>query len=95
MDIHYRELPLHEKCPNTEFFSILSLRIQSECGKIQTRKNSIFGHFSPQSYPSMANSRIKIDNLCTRKGFPRHNYVHDTCIACTADKGTIVNVNHL
>ena len=24
----------------------LSLRIQSECGKIRTRKNSVFGHFS-------------------------------------------------
>ena len=23
----------------------VSLRIQSECGKIQTRKNSVFGHF--------------------------------------------------
>ena len=32
-----------EKCPNTEFFLV---RIQSECGKIWTRKNSIFGHFS-------------------------------------------------
>ena len=24
----------------------LSLRIQSECGKVRTRKNSVFGHFS-------------------------------------------------
>ena len=77
MDIHYGELPLREKCPNTEFFSILSLRIHSECGKNTDQK------------------KLKIDNLCTRKGFPRHNYVHDTCIASTADKGTIVNVNHL
>ena len=30
-------------CPNTEFFLV---RIQSECGKIRTRKNSVFGHFS-------------------------------------------------
>ena len=30
---------------NTERFS-LSLRIQSECGKIRTRKKSVFGHFS-------------------------------------------------
>ena len=29
---------------NTERFS-LSLRIQSECGKIRTRKKSVFGHF--------------------------------------------------
>ena len=31
---------------NTERYSI-SLRIQSKCGKIRTRKNSVFGHFSP------------------------------------------------
>ena len=30
---------------NTERYSV-SLRIQSECGKIRTRKNSVFGHFS-------------------------------------------------
>ena len=27
-------------------FGLLSLRIQSECGKIQTKKISVFGHFS-------------------------------------------------
>ena len=30
---------------NTERYSV-SLRIQSECGKIRTRKNSVFGYFS-------------------------------------------------
>ena len=47
-------VPPNEKCPNTEFFLVrifpekyvVSLRIQSECWKIRTRKNSIFGHFS-------------------------------------------------
>ena len=48
------------KCPNTEFFSGpyfstfglkreiygVNLRIQIECGKIRTRKKSVFGHFS-------------------------------------------------
>ena len=38
-----RGIALLQKCPNTEFFLV---RIQSECGKIQTRKNSVFGHFS-------------------------------------------------
>ena len=51
--------PLHEKWPNTEFFLVhifpysvwirtfcyVNLRIQSEYGKIRTRKNSVFGHF--------------------------------------------------
>ena len=31
---------------NTVRYSV-SLRIQLECGKIRTRKNSVFGHFSP------------------------------------------------
>ena len=34
---------------NTERFSV-SLRIQSECGKTQTRQNSVFGHFSRSAY---------------------------------------------
>ena len=36
------EYALCEMYPNTEFFLV---RIQSECGKIRTRKNSVFGHF--------------------------------------------------
>ena len=45
-------LSLCEKCPNTDFFLVrisglnTKLNIQSECGKIQTKKNSVFGHFS-------------------------------------------------
>ena len=41
-------------CPNTERYFV-SLRIQSECGKIRTRNNSVFGHskyfsvFSPNA----------------------------------------------
>ena len=50
-------LTLREKCPNTEFSLVrifphsdwirrygISLRIQSECGKLRTRKNSVFDH---------------------------------------------------
>ena len=39
---------MREKCPNTELFlvRIFGLRIQSECRKIRTRNNSVFGHFS-------------------------------------------------
>ena len=36
---------------NTERYGV-SLRIQSECGKIRTRKNYVFGHFS-RSVPLM------------------------------------------
>ena len=51
---------LYEKCPNTECFSGpyfpavgmntdrcgVSFHFQSKCGKIRTRKNSVFGHVS-------------------------------------------------
>ena len=52
-------ITLREKCPNMEFFLVriflhsdwirrdeVSLRIQSEWGKIRTRKYSVFWHFS-------------------------------------------------
>ena len=58
----YREIfkrLLHEKYPNIKFFLVSIfpykdwvrrdtpyLRIQYQCGKIWTRKNSVFGHFS-------------------------------------------------
>ena len=50
---------LREKCSNTELFLVTIfphlgclriLRIQSECGKIRTRNNSVFGHFSRSAY---------------------------------------------
>ena len=42
-------IPLREKYPNTQFFLVL---IQSECGKIRTRKNSVSGHFSRSVHSS-------------------------------------------
>ena len=53
--------PLREKCPNGGLFLVrifphldISL-IQSKCGKIRTRENSVFGHLS-RSY------HFRIDN---------------------------------
>ena len=59
--LYYTTLILPEKCPikygvisvlyfpafglNTERYEV-TLRIQCECGKIRTRNNSVFGHFS-------------------------------------------------
>ena len=40
----------------------VSLRIQSECGKIQTRNNSVFGHFSRSV--SCAQLRLKWRAVC-------------------------------
>ena len=53
---------LREKCPNIEFFLVrifqhldrVSLRIQSECEKIRTRKNSVFGHFSRSGFQTQS-----------------------------------------
>ena len=55
----YASVSLREKCPNTELFLVdmipysgwlrrdaSYLRIQSECGKIRTRNNSVIGYFS-------------------------------------------------
>ena len=36
---------LREKCPNTEFFWSVFSRIRTECRKIRTRKNPVFGYF--------------------------------------------------
>ena len=42
---------MREECQNTELILVPIFRrstcIQSECGKIRTRINSVFGHFSP------------------------------------------------
>ena len=48
---------------NTEFFLA---RIQSKCGKIRTRKNSIFGHFSSSDYIMLKwKWKWKIDHIDT------------------------------
>ena len=38
--------------PNSHCVKSISLRIQSECGRIWTRKNSVFGHFSRREWIS-------------------------------------------
>ena len=43
---------------NTERYEV-SLRIQAECGKIRTRKDSLFGHFSRS-----VNSVLYKTNVC-------------------------------
>ena len=43
---------------NTERYEV-SLRIQSECGKIQTWKNSIFEHFSRNVFPYKKNNNVQ------------------------------------
>ena len=44
----------------------VSLRIQSECGKIRTRKNSVFGHFSGSV------TYLRGESFCRKKLFLFH-----------------------
>ena len=48
------------KCQNTEF---LLVHIQSKCGKIQPRKNSVFGHFSRSGMHPNGIILIDFDNV--------------------------------
>ena len=54
---------------NTERYSV-SLRIQSECGKIRTRKNSVFRHFSHSVIASefLKQSWKSLKNITNNKG---------------------------
>ena len=51
---------------NTERYGV-SLRIQSECGKIRTRKNSVFGHFSRSDVSHLNLFSISF-LLCNQRG---------------------------
>ena len=45
--VNYDTKALSEKCPNNKYsYYGVNLCIQSKCRKIQTRKNSVSGHFS-------------------------------------------------
>ena len=43
----------------------VSLRIQSECRKIRTRKNSVFGHFSRSDTVAELKNKLFIKKTCT------------------------------
>ena len=57
---------MRKNCPNTEFFLVRIfphsdwIFIQSECGKIRTRKNSVSGHISRSDYINII--LIEFDN---------------------------------
>ena len=69
-----KEHPLREKCPNTELYlsirlrwktqtfspRVISLRIQSKCGKIQTRNKSVFWTLFMQLPPLVASKGISV-----------------------------------
>ena len=43
----------------------VSIRIQSQCGKIRTRKNSVFGHFSDSDKLSISDVCVSLDTSCS------------------------------
>ena len=46
--VYFQEcLALRKKCPNTELFLVYIFLYSVRIRKIQTKKNSVFGHFSP------------------------------------------------
>ena len=46
--VYFQEcLALRKKCPNTELFLVCIFLYSVRKKKIRTRKNSVFGHFSP------------------------------------------------
>ena len=82
--IFYCSLTQREKCPNTEFFLVRIflyfdwirrfteeiIWIQTKCSKIQSRKNSVFGHFSrsvkdiPSHLINFSNSFLTMQLTC-------------------------------
>ena len=82
---------LRENCPNTKLFLVrilphsdwVSLRIQSECGKIRTRKNFVFGHFS-------RSARIELPSVLLRSG---QWFVHDKIFWESNFQNEIYNLN--
>ena len=58
----FRQTSLREKCPNTEFFLVrifsVSVRIQSECGKIPTRKTPYSVTFHAVYVPALSQKFI-------------------------------------
>ena len=54
---------LCEKFPNMEFFLSIFSRIRTDHGKIQTRKNSVFGHFSRSDCSIRIMNKVEKDLL--------------------------------
>ena len=60
LNIQFDKHALREKCPNTEFFLV---RIQSECGKIRTRKNFVFGYISHSDACDILREQSTVNSL--------------------------------
>ena len=59
----------------TEYGEIFLVRIQSECGKIRTRNNSVFGHFSRSEI--VKEDYFRTDRYKQPKTVPSTKYIMD------------------
>ena len=64
---------------NTERYGAISLRIQSEYGKIRTRKNSVFGHFSHSECANREAVSVKLF-MVSSLSFPSCLYVSNLLV---------------
>ena len=60
---------------NTERYEV-SLRIHSECGKIQTRNNSVFGHFSRSDTVCYKDESMLRKKVFLKDFFSKYDQVH-------------------
>ena len=62
---------------NTKRYFV-SLRIQSKCRKIRTRKNSVFGHISHSGYSWILQQRLQLISILVISNLS-HSFVNITC----------------
>ena len=68
------KVALREKCPNTDFFLVRIFLYSVRYRKIQTRKNSVFGHFSHSvsGLSSATLSKKRLQHGCFSVSFVKH-----------------------
>ena len=71
----------------TERYSV-TLRIQSECGKIRTRTNSVFGHFSRNAFVTNDYNHTSLNIISSQQFFTKFRSSHQRC---SMKKGVLKN----
>ena len=71
----------------TERYSV-TLRIQSECGKIRTRTNSVFGHFSRNAFVTNDYNHTSLNIISLQQFFTKFRSSHQRC---SMKKGVLKN----
>ena len=69
MDIHYGELPLHEKCPNTEFFLYYLSVFSPNAGKYRPEKTPYLDTFHHNPIHPWLTAELKLITFALEKVF--------------------------